>query len=252
MTTQEVTQRKYMSGFWYGIHRVLAMNDDDAKAIYRKVVEENKLSEEDIQNPNAVSREQFDDKTKEFYADEGNVQYCNNMQSMYIEEKVETGHPQSDAEVNEKIDAHQAKIDSGEVEPTMPADIPARDQAKRAEYLEEATQKETETPSKKTPDADEAEQQEAKELNEMPVEEQGEVRTAKKERAKKQAKSSEEGVEEQVKDSGSLIEDIRNDTQSTVLGKYEKADFVQVANELGVPSEGTKQELYEIIKNNIN
>ena len=222
-----------MGGYWYGIRRIIAMNEDDARLIYKKVVEANK--ESDMQDPMNLSRESFDEATKDFYKDEGEVHYCQNTDSMFVEETIDTDHPEPDKEVNEKVDEHQAKIESGEIKPTMPADIPARDEEKRKEYLEEAVKKEEEAPSKTTPDADELEMQEAKEKNELPVEEQV-----------KQVEETEETGETE----NPILKDIREgDARSSIIAKYRKADFVKLANELGLSSEGTTPELYDIIKN---
>lgn len=221
---KKVKQRNFLGGYWFGIYRVFARDNEDATRIYKNVVEAKGLTDADMQDVNdKVSREDFDTETVKFYSkqDKSEMEYCEDRDGFFSETEIDIEEPE-------------------EVEPTEAMST----EEMHAAHLKEAEQTEKENPSKETPDADQVEIAKSEEKNQLPPEEQ--KKDVPEETGQTQVENAETGDEDP------LIKDIKEgDAESSILGKYDKDDFVRVAESLSIPSEGTKQSLLTAITNQI-
>ena len=236
-------QKQYMGGYYFGIRRVYAEDDADAGVIYRKVVDDNKFNDEDLQDVGSkVTRDHFDKATQEFYKEKGKkAEYCIDTDNFYVEVDVPDNTPER-VEVDE--------------EPVLPADAPAMKAEAKAQALKEAQEQAAENPSKQTPDADEIERAESLENSQLPPEEQVKNESASVQDGETQDSVDEEGEEGEdeegeVDEGESTIEqDIQGGiADATILGKYDKDEFVEAAESHNIESKDkTKQALLKEIR----
>ena len=159
----------------------------------------------------------------------------------YSEDK-DTFFTETEVELDEVPDEPESE------EPVLPADVPEMKAQQREEALAEAQERAEQYPSKETPDADELERAEsAARVGVDPSE-------FKKNPSASEQKGGDGDVEsdEAPETSGgnSIVAEIEDGTSdATILSKYTRDDLRNLAEELGISTEGgTKQSLLADIK----
>ena len=109
-------KKRYLYSFLIGNRRVQALTKQDADEIFKQVVDENKITAEDLEDPHSenVTPEMFRDKTMEFYADklEG-IAVENTIRIVYESEKT---HRELEKEMKEDEDVTDTYIESNQTQ----------------------------------------------------------------------------------------------------------------------------------------